>query len=48
MVCGGEIDIAAAQDDWSRSLPRPLVMPGVMRLGTLSDVRALVEKHNAN
>lgn len=35
----------ARRSDWSRALPRPLIIPGVMRLGTLADVRALVEKH---
>ena len=33
------------RSDWSRPLPRPLIIPGVMRLGTLADVRALVDKH---
>jgi len=28
--------------DWSRPLPRPLVIPGVMRLKTLADVRKLI------
>lgn len=28
--------------DWTRRLPRPLSIPGVMRLGTLADVRALL------
>lgn len=27
--------------DWQRALPRPLVIPGVMTLRTLADVRAL-------
>jgi hypothetical protein len=31
--------------DWSRPLPRPIVIPDVMKLATLADVRALVEKH---
>jgi len=31
--------------DWSRPLPRPLAIPGVMQLITLADVRALVEMH---
>jgi hypothetical protein len=31
--------------NWSRPLPRPIVIPGVMELATLADVRMLVEKH---
>jgi hypothetical protein len=27
--------------DWQRPLPRPLIIPGVMTLRTLADVRAL-------
>jgi hypothetical protein len=30
--------------NWSRPLPRPLVIPGVTPLKTLADVRALIEK----
>ena len=31
--------------DWSRPLPRPIIIPDVMELATLADVRILVEKH---
>ena len=31
--------------NWSRPLPRPIIIPDVMKLDTLGDVRALVEKH---
>jgi hypothetical protein len=31
--------------DWSRTLPRPLTAPTVMKLSTLADVRNLVDKH---
>ena len=31
--------------DRTRPLPRPLIIPGVMKLRTLADVRELVEKH---
>jgi hypothetical protein len=30
---------------WSRPLPRPIIIPDVMELTTLADVRILVEKH---
>ena len=31
--------------NWQRPLPRPVVIPKVMTLSTLEDVRALVHKH---
>ena len=33
-----------ARTAWSRPLPRPIVIPKVMALTTLADVRELVEK----
>ena len=34
-----------SRQDWSRPLPQPLVIPGVMMLKTLADVRTLIERH---
>ena len=32
-------------ESWSQVLPRPLVIPGVMTLKTLADVRVLIVQH---
>ena len=34
-----------ARPNWLRPLPRPLVIPKVMTLGILDDVRSSIEKH---
>ena len=31
--------------NWSQPLPRPIIIPEVMQLGTLGDVRLLLDKH---
>lgn len=45
-VAGGEMTATRRKrPDWSRLLPRPLVIPEIMELRKLADVRELVEKH---
>ena len=34
-----------SSSNWRRPLPRPIVIPKLMTLATLDDVRALVQKH---
>ena len=31
--------------NWSQPLPRPIIIPQVMKVATLDDVRRLVDKH---
>ena len=33
------------RSDWSRRLPRPLTIPGIMTVATLADLRTLIEKY---
>jgi len=33
------------RSDWSRRLPQPLTIPGIMTLATLADLRTLIEKY---
>ena len=42
-MCVGAYPVACP--NWSRPLPRPIVIPKVMEIATLGDVRALVERH---
>jgi hypothetical protein len=34
-----------AYHNWRRPLPRPIVIPKIMTLSTLEDVRALIQRH---
>ena len=50
MVRGGAVKpvvnmLLRKRSDWSRRLPRPLTIPGIMTLATLADVRTLIEKY---
>src|ERR1700734_2543353 len=40
-----ESSLRVAYHNWRRPLPRPIVIPKVMTLETLEDVRALVHRH---
>ena len=37
--------LAVPSPNWSQPLPRPIIIPEVMQLATLGDVRLLYDKH---
>ena len=52
MTISGSSSVALCEEpiplpapNWSRPLPRPIIIPDVMELETLADVWILVEKH---
>jgi hypothetical protein len=45
LLCLREGAFPLAYHNWRRRLPRPIVIPKVMTLATLEDVRALVHRH---
>jgi hypothetical protein len=44
LLFGGPLK-ALSRPSWSRRLPRPLNIPGLITLRTLGDVRTLIERH---
>jgi hypothetical protein len=44
-IDNGCVAFCVTAPNWSRPLPRPIIIPDVMELSTLADVRIPVEKH---